>query len=80
MSERFAVVTVNGYRTPGRGGTTQPPGLTAHVVDRLYNSHVVATYRSEQPAKGNGHNGTIGKDEALWRARAHAEHMNAVYG
>jgi hypothetical protein len=83
--ERFVVATVSGFSSlePASGGTR--PGLSAHVLDRLYNYALVASFRSEQRLASKGGHGyftrgyRLGQKKALARAHALARELNERY-
>jgi len=71
---RYYVVTVEGYRTPSKHGADKPPGLSAHVLDRLVAHRIVASFPSE-----DYHGGGLGRSVALNRATDACERLNAAH-
>ena len=82
MKPRFEVVTVSGFRADIRRGGSATPGLSAHVVDSIYNYRIVASFRSEDSLAIQGADGRfdgtyrLGIKGARRRAEALAEDLN----
>src|SRR4051794_16552611 len=80
---RYKVAVVHGYRTLKTGNPGTPPGLAAHVLDRLDAHRCVATFRSEDKrGRAHGHDrqgggGNLGRAGAIAAATAHADEWNA---
>lgn len=73
--KRYVVLTVTGFLTARKGRHSEPPGLSAHVVDTGYGD-IVRTYRTEDASRiFNGHHSHRRHVVAL--AQAHADHLNA---
>jgi hypothetical protein len=80
---RYIVVTVSGYFTDGTGRFSRKPGLSATVVDTLYNHREIATFRSEDrwmrfdPKTGRiAGSGNRGVDGARASAQSLADQLN----
>lgn len=79
MSEpRFYVREIWGFLSPHEGRHTQAPGVSAHVLDRLYNCTPVAIYRSENEGYRRGAAAAM-RATAIRRANEHAARLNAEF-
>jgi hypothetical protein len=68
MSDRYYVITCTGFLvTVGRPSGSRAPGLTASVLDRLWNHREMARFRSEDRVEG-GHFGKTRKNEGAIEA------------
>ena len=71
--ERYGVTTIEGWLEPRVGGTRRAHGVSAQVHDRLYGSHVVAIYRSEDYTT---HPAWAARYQAVADAQRRAEALN----
>jgi hypothetical protein len=67
---RYKVAVVHGDLSPRVTGGTSRLQLAAHVLDRLYAHHVVATFRSEGPRRLGARRAPAGSARRLGRAGA----------
>lgn len=84
MSDRFQVITCEGWSTPNpRTGWQKgaaEPGLSATVVDTLYLYRDVKTYRSEDHRTlPEDRRKRLGRAGALAAAKDHARYLNRLY-
>lgn len=75
---RYVVIEQHGFYLPARG-TNERPGMSVHVIDRLANHRLVATWRTEDYV-GSSFGSRDGKNAALREfGRVAAERLNAEH-
>jgi hypothetical protein len=80
---RFIVTEIEGDLGPGSHRGKNPPGISCHVLDTLWNYKLLGTFRSEDPEAGpsqaahpNLNRTGMGRNAARERAQELADRLN----